>query len=327
MFNNPLTLTDPTGMFSWRGFLRTFGQVLNIVAIFVPQLQVFAQIFNGIMAYANGGLKGGLLNAFTSMIPGLNSVPGVWDNIGNLAISAAVGGASAMVMGGRFKEGAIGSLKSAAVSMTLGAIAQGAKSRQTGAKFANGADSDAALNSNAPGAAPGDASMSKSEYEQRAKDFGELEQGLSQIRGKSERSVADGFGELAVPFTEKWNVEVGANIVGYGNRLRLADIEMGTSTGVNIAQNKLAVAGVHTHPMGGKDGFSGHIMIKNKVIYRSRSGDLSTAYEGNKNYYAYRVGGSAWYFNQSAFRSDYQRAVVTRENIAASWDKYVERIK
>ena len=185
VFNNPLTLTDPTGMFSWRGFLRTFGQVLNIVAIFVPQLQVFAQIFNGIMAYANGGLKGGLLNAFTSMIPGLNSVPGIWDNIGNLAISAAVGGASATVMGGRFKEGAIGSLKSAAISMTLGAIAQGARSRQTGAKFASGADTKAAMGA-------------VSSPQEQARAAGSIQPGIPSSDVTDARLALDVYGETPV---------------------------------------------------------------------------------------------------------------------------------
>ena len=133
VFNNPLTLVDPTGMFSWRKFLGVFSQVLNVLAIFFQPLVIYAKLLSGALALASGGLKGGLIGAFGSMIPGFQSVKGIWDNIGNLMISTAVGGASAVIMGGRFKEGAIGALKSAAISMTLGAIAEHSKSRQTGA--------------------------------------------------------------------------------------------------------------------------------------------------------------------------------------------------
>ena len=263
MFNNPLTLTDPTGMFSWRGFLQTFGQVLNIVAIFVPQLQVFAQIFNGIMAYANGGLKGGLLNAFTSMIPGLNSVPGIWDNIGNLAISAAVGGASAMVMGGRFKEGAIGSLKSAAISMTLGAIAQGAKSRQTGGKNRNGADTASADEAvTTTRASPSQDKVVTVITPENSAQFSKIATRLHGRQFGSWEEANSAFAEAFLPFTEQTGLEVGANLTKQG-QYYLEDFTLGTRMRVNVPVNSSTYYELHTHPVGRGEGFSGYLVNKN----------------------------------------------------------------
>lgn len=138
VFNNPLTLVDPTGMFSWRGFLQTFGQVLSIASYFFPVLRPFSIAFNIMMGFATGGIKGGLLAAFGAQIPGFDHLAT------NLAVGALYGGFSAVVMGGKFKEGAVGALKSAAISMVVGAIAQGTKSRQTGGKNGNGADTSTA---------------------------------------------------------------------------------------------------------------------------------------------------------------------------------------
>lgn len=137
VLNNPLTLIDPTGMFSWRKLLGVFGQILNIVSYFIPILKPFAMAFNMVMAFANGGLKGGLLSAFGSFIPGVDNI------LGSAAIGALYGGVSSMIMGGSFKQGIMGSLKSAAIGMVLGAMAQGVKSRQTGRKYGNGADTEA----------------------------------------------------------------------------------------------------------------------------------------------------------------------------------------
>jgi hypothetical protein len=90
--------------------------------------------FNIVMGMANGGIKGGLLAAFGSQIPGFDHLAT------NIAVGVLYGGFSTVVMGGKFKEGVVGSLKSAAIGLVMGAIAQGVKSKQTGGKFKNGSD-------------------------------------------------------------------------------------------------------------------------------------------------------------------------------------------
>lgn len=129
VWNNPLAYTDPSGYFSFRNFFNGFTQLVSFISYFVPGLQMFAAILNGLSAYVNGGLKGGLLNAFSSMVP----LPG--NPIGRILGSMIIAGANSVIMGGKFAQGAIGTLKSAAIAFVMQNLAVGLDSVQTGQKF------------------------------------------------------------------------------------------------------------------------------------------------------------------------------------------------
>lgn len=73
MFNNPLTLVDPTGMFSWRKFIGVFAVIVS--AIVMPHLTTMIAKFwfavgSGFVtgAISTGSLKGGLIGAFSAAV-------------------------------------------------------------------------------------------------------------------------------------------------------------------------------------------------------------------------------------------------------------------
>ena len=167
VFNNPLTMTDPTGMFSINGFLRVFQTVLNVAAMIFPVLQPFAQGFNAFMMYYNvaaatyyGGLKGGLIAAF---MPTMSSSNPYLNVLGN----AAMAGVQSELMGGSFKQGALGALKSAAIMFAVQVIAAGAASAQTGGKYENGAGSETARENLLVSKGSSSTSGSSGTYEER----------------------------------------------------------------------------------------------------------------------------------------------------------------
>lgn len=147
VFNNPLTLVDPTGMFSnrsFRSFLQIFQTVLNYAAYLFPQLQQIANIFNYAMHTYNiassayyGGFRGGLISAF--MPTNLNSGNAYLNILGNTVAA----GVQSELMGGTFRQGAVIALRSAAISFVVQSIVQGVISAQTGGKSASGASSKA----------------------------------------------------------------------------------------------------------------------------------------------------------------------------------------
>jgi RHS repeat-associated protein len=141
VWNNPLAYTDPSGYMSVSKVLGNVATFLKILS-FIPGLQFLAPIadvlgmlarYAGIVeAFAGGGIKGGLLAAFA---PTGGSGNPVLDALG----SALYAGISARIMGGKFADGVIGALKSAAISFVTSSIGKAFESAQTGGKMANGA--------------------------------------------------------------------------------------------------------------------------------------------------------------------------------------------
>lgn len=136
VWNNPLAYTDPSGYFSWKKFISTVAQIVGFICYFIPGLQWVGYALNVLSALMNGGLKAGLVTAFTALIP----LPG--NPVARLAVSMVVAGASSVIMGGKFGAGVIGALKSAAIGFVMQNVAASVKSAQTGGKMENGADSD-----------------------------------------------------------------------------------------------------------------------------------------------------------------------------------------
>jgi hypothetical protein len=297
VFNNPLTLVDPTGMFAWRSFLSAFGQVLNIVSYFIPILRPFAIAFNIIMAAAGGGIKAGLLAAFGSMIPGLDNIAA------NIAVGALYGGVSAMVMGGKFKEGVVGALKSAAVGMVMRAIAQGVKSQQTGGKFKNGADTDSSSETLATGnsktpADPKKAAQLMRDAKKALKDSGFYKK-VAAGSFRSEREIAQAWAEIVGPLANAAGAEAGAWISILPNGAYAIGEVYSDGARENVEPGKAMqlkgykpTAFVHTHPfvdggqylsnqygVGGLDDF-GDVVHPNQ-------GDMSWAIGSGKNIYSY----------------------------------------
>jgi RHS repeat-associated protein len=133
VWNNPLAYTDPSGMFSVRNFLNIAAQLVGFVAMLVPGLQWVGWVAYGLnvaSALASGGLKAGLLTAFTSLI----KLPG--GTFARAAQSVLIAGVSSVIMGGKFGAGLIGGLKSAAIGFVMQNVAAGVKSAQTGGKMA-----------------------------------------------------------------------------------------------------------------------------------------------------------------------------------------------
>ena len=170
-------------------------------------------------------------------------------------------------------------------------------------------------------ALPEDQCRSK-EYRQLEAEFKTLLPSLNGVRGDTPLLAADAFSEIAIPFTAKWGFEIGANILFGRGGYRLDDVTLGYFGGVTIPENLSARANVHTHPS--RAGFSGAITYQNGNL-SNYHGDLLTNYRQNIDGYVYRVGGGAWYFNQSTFRSSLSAAMKSGGTVDARW--YVEQVR
>jgi RHS repeat-associated protein len=122
VWNNPLAYTDPSGYFAWRSFISTVAQIVGFICYFIPGLQWVGYALNVASALLNGGLKAGLLSAFTPFIP----LPG--QAFARLLTNMVIAGVSSVIMGGKFGAGAIGALKSAAIGFVMQNVAAGVKS-------------------------------------------------------------------------------------------------------------------------------------------------------------------------------------------------------
>lgn len=92
--------------------------------------------------------------------------------------------------------------------------------------------------------------------------------------GGAELAFFDAF----LPFTEKYGLEVGANVTKWG-RYRVDDITLGTAVGVNVPVNRSTVLEVHTHPAGAAAGFSGYLRSISERMHASRGGDYAMTLE------------------------------------------------
>src|SRR5690606_34965288 len=148
--NNPLSYTDPSGLFSFKKLLGQLAPLLN----FIPGCQVWcAALASAVSGYLitgswSAGLQAGAMTAIGSMA-GLAG-----KGIGNLYARAAfmgiVGGTLSKAGGGRFGDGFLGGVAGTFAStitptgdlgadMVIGAIVGGTVAKIGGGKFANGA--------------------------------------------------------------------------------------------------------------------------------------------------------------------------------------------
>jgi RHS repeat-associated protein len=149
VWNNPLAYTDPSGFISVGGWISHLMTVIQIASWFIPGLQPLAAFLNGagglmrsfVTAFVIGGLttgsfRGGLVSAFGSLVglgtQGLNS-------FAQAGINLLVAGASSVAMGGRFRDGLAGGLRSMAIGFVGQQMRQAYETRQTGGKLQNGA--------------------------------------------------------------------------------------------------------------------------------------------------------------------------------------------
>ena len=168
VFNNPLTLVDPTGMFSVR---QALGMIIAIVgSIFMPYLApIFTKLGAAMLigfvsgAVSTGTIQGGLVGAFSAgMFYGIGSAFGrmaaanggsltATQTLGKILAHGVAGGVMSTLQGGKFGSGflsagfvelsgpAIGSIKNTAGQVMASAIIGGTASVLSGGKFANGA--------------------------------------------------------------------------------------------------------------------------------------------------------------------------------------------
>jgi len=153
VLNNPMSYTDPSGYF-FKSLFRAIGEikglstVISVVLNVIPGCAMWCSaVFNAAMSYSlTGSLRGAVIGAVASYItPG----GGSW---GAILTSAAIGGVSAKLQGGKFGHGFItagvgGSMGSGVgkgwVKVLSAAVVGGTISKLTGGKFANGAFSAA----------------------------------------------------------------------------------------------------------------------------------------------------------------------------------------
>ncbi len=159
-------------------------------------------------------------------------------------------------------------------------------------------------------------------------DFGALRDQLNSISGRTLLDVADKFAEIALPFTGRWGVELGANIViGDGGKSFATDTTLGrwwgSRAGVDNPWNYGASAMVHTHP--GSSEPSGMIAYTPQRGMIRKEGDLFTAYTRNQDSYIYGTDGTAVHFDQRGFRADLDSAQRSGREIWGTW--YVRPIR
>jgi RHS repeat-associated protein len=163
VLNNPLSDTDPTGMFSLRQFL---GLVITVAAAVITQqywtIGAYWSAF-GVAAVggfaagyvATGSFKGGVQGAFTAALTfGVGWAAQGWDIAAQIGAQAVTGGVIESLQGGNFGHGFAAAGLTAAfmpqaghrnvgVRAVRGALIGGTISAATGGKFANGAISGA----------------------------------------------------------------------------------------------------------------------------------------------------------------------------------------
>lgn len=161
VFNNPLTMTDPTGMSAWR---QALGIVFAAVyAYFTWDLTgasaVYAAMIGGAIsgAIATGTWRGALTGAFTGALTagvGVAAQAYEWGDLARISAQAVSGGIVESIQGGNFGNGFLAAGLTAAVMplaakgnagvrAVKGALIGGTISEVTGGKFANGAVSGA----------------------------------------------------------------------------------------------------------------------------------------------------------------------------------------
>lgn len=128
-----------------------------------------------------------------------------------------------------------------------------------------------------------------------------------------------------MPFTEKYGLEVGANIFLLGKEYSIRDVTLGGHNGVAIPRLEHAVASIHTHPANSRDGFSGTLRYVDGKLRVYWQGDYGHMYTTRTSGYAYRAGdGAGWYFDYPAFSSALSAAERVGADTYAEW--YTRRL-
>lgn len=246
-----------------------------------------------------------------------------------VAAHAVSGGIMESLSGGNFGHGFFAAGMTAAfmpqaghkdglVRATKGALIGGAITKLTGGKFANGALSGAiqAAMAEARGSRKSAGSGGKSDRLVRTRITQEMQDGFNEIVADlysrtfvSESEAAAKFRGVFVPYTERWGLEVGANITKFG-AYSIADITLGTRFAVNVPFNSATISEVHTHPFDAGRGFSGHMYADRGNVSTSVRGDYSVTWDhygvakGLRSAYVFQAGGGAWRFDFESFMGD-----------------------
>lgn len=132
VWNNPLAFVDPTGNYTFGGFLRIVSTILNILAYFFPVLRPVALIVSAISVAVNGiTIRQVFANAITAFIPFAQTFGQFVGSIVQAGVASALGG-------GKFIDGIAGALQSVALGFVTQSIAAGVMTSQTGGKMENG---------------------------------------------------------------------------------------------------------------------------------------------------------------------------------------------
>lgn len=151
--NNPMSYTDPSGYF-FKKLFKAIADIPILNAVVTVVLAVYCQAclvaYNTLSTFAlTGSLKSALAaGVSTAMMPGGGSTA-------NVISSAAIGGVTSLIQGGKFGHGFVSAGLGAAVGgiakgmsntvskIVVGGVVGGTLSKVSGGKFANGAFSGA----------------------------------------------------------------------------------------------------------------------------------------------------------------------------------------
>jgi hypothetical protein len=241
-----------------------------------------------------------------------------------------VGGVSSVIAGGKFKQGVLGSLKSQAVGTALQAMGGAYRSRQTGGKQRNGAETETqrSVTRSHP-----DGQYARQKFTLTVEAQEDFQKISSDLYARFEREPASSVrdaaflvGDALRVWTEKYGAEAGANIVKVRGGYGVTDLMMGTPWGVSAVSNPDALADVHTHPIGAKDGISGWAVVSKGRYSDSQTGDIAIFNFNRVNGYVFRGGdGAVWEYDFSGFNA--ARIAAERHGTSISSNDYIRKIR
>jgi len=144
--------------------------------------------------------------------------------------------------------------------------------------------------------------------------FDEFSKILAREQYKHHDEAGHAFGNLMGRIQRIFDVEVGANIIQYGDEdFRLEDLVLGIKDGVRIpdSSNEGWFADIHTHPPS-VSGLSGQFELKDgEAVLTTQGYDFILNINKGVNGYVYTVGekrfgsdGELWFFNAYQFLKD-----------------------
>ena len=358
-FNNPLAYTDPTGNLTFRQVLGIAIAIIGTYITWGMDGGFFAKLgvaiaFGAASGYvATGTLRGAVTGALTAGITmGIGQLGlDIW---GRIALQGMTGGIVESLNGGSFGNGFVAAGLTSAfmpqlsgINNDLGRIATGALlggtiSAATGGKFANGAISGAiqgamtktsqgVKTASGEGRAPenlqlgeaavksADAALTKSGFYAR----------VAANYYTSERQIAEAWGEVVLPISEQFKVEIGAWIAQSpsGAWSVSQPWSNGAYDWVMPANARLPLfsrtAWVHTHPaIPTGSQLSGRFNIIKNVggelvpIARDDASDIIFAVKEGVNIYSY--GGSPTTLSSFNYQATLQATPVGQQQLACN---------